>query len=150
MDEYGEAAGLGRYPLARRGFVMTGLISGLTMATTRVDAQAIHTDTAGLIAGETQVPVADGHLPAYYARPAGDGPFGVVLVIEEIFPLQASVERTEEFIEKSRPWVDGCLSFYWGKTVEENERKGDLTAALVSAWLKWFQALAPAGEASAP
>ena len=28
----------------------------------------IHIDTIGLDAGETQVPVKDGHLPAYYPR----------------------------------------------------------------------------------
>ena len=84
MDDRDEGAGLRHTPLARRGFVMTGLMSGLTLATTRV-AQALHTDTAGLIAGEAQVPVVDGQLPAYYARPEGNGPYPVVLVIEEIF-----------------------------------------------------------------
>jgi len=85
MDDRDEGAGLRHTPLARRGFVMTGLMSGLTLATTRVVAQALHTDTAGLIAGEAQVPVVDGQLPAYYARPEGNGPYPVVLVIEEIF-----------------------------------------------------------------
>jgi carboxymethylenebutenolidase len=78
-------AGLAAAPLARRGFVMSGLISGLTLATARVEAQVIHTDTAGLTAGEAQIPVAGGGLPAYYARPAAGGPFPSVLVIEEIF-----------------------------------------------------------------
>lgn len=71
--------------LARRGFVMTSLISGLTLATTRVEAQVIHTDTAGIEAGEVKVPVADGELPGYFAKPAGAGPFPIVLVNEEIF-----------------------------------------------------------------
>ncbi len=71
--------------LGRRGFAMTGLIAGLTLATTRVEAQAIHTDAAGLAAGETRLPVGDGELPGYYARPDGAGPFPIVLVIEEIF-----------------------------------------------------------------
>ena len=44
---YPEIAGLHRYPLARRGFVMTSLISGFTLATQRVEAQAIQTDTGG-------------------------------------------------------------------------------------------------------
>ncbi len=77
--------GTQRQSVGRRGFVMTGLISGLTLATTRVDAQVIHTDTAGLEAGETRIPVNDGALPGYYARPAGTGRFPTVLVIEEIF-----------------------------------------------------------------
>ncbi len=71
--------------LPRRGFVMTSLISGLTLAATRAPAQVIHTDAAGLIAGEVAIPVADGRLPAYAARPSGEGPFATVLVIEEIF-----------------------------------------------------------------
>ena len=43
--------GLGIYPLPRRGMLMTGLIGGFTLATTRVDAQAIHTPADGLVAG---------------------------------------------------------------------------------------------------
>ena len=70
MNDMSEVAGLRRYPLARRGFVMTSLMTGFTLATTVVEAQAIHTDTSGLDAGEVQIPVKDGHLPAYYARPA--------------------------------------------------------------------------------
>ena len=85
MNALTGSAGLHRYPLARRGFMMTSLISGLTMATTTVEAQAIHTDTEGLVAGEVQIPVSDGHLPAYAARPDGAGPFATILVIEEVF-----------------------------------------------------------------
>ena len=80
-----ELAGLTRFPMARRGFVMSGLVGGFTMATTRVDAQAIQTDTAGLEAGETKVTSGDTQLPAYFARPQGPGPFPTVLVVEEIF-----------------------------------------------------------------
>jgi len=84
MEEKPEMEGLTRFSRGRR-FVMTGLMSGLTLATTRVEAQVIHTDTAGIDAGEIKVPVADGALPAYYARPQGAGPFPIVLVNEEIF-----------------------------------------------------------------
>jgi carboxymethylenebutenolidase len=78
--------------LPRRGFVMTSIISGLTLATTRVEAQAIHTSTAGLQAGEVQVPVSDGHLPAYAARPDGAGPFPTVLVVEEVFGVHEYIQ----------------------------------------------------------
>lgn len=78
-------AGLAEYPMPRRGMVTGGLISGLTLAAARVEAQVIHTDSTGLIAGPVQIPVADGQLPAYAARPQGAGPFPIVLVIEEIF-----------------------------------------------------------------
>jgi carboxymethylenebutenolidase len=71
--------------LSRRGFVMTSLITGLTLATAHAEAQQIHTDSAGLTAGEIKMPVSDGALPAYFARPEGPGPFPVVVVIEEIF-----------------------------------------------------------------
>ena len=84
--------GLASYPLPRRGVVMTGLISGFTLATTRVEAQAIHTDAAGLVAGETTVPTDKGDLPAYFARPDGAGPFPTVLVIEEIFGVHEYIK----------------------------------------------------------
>src|ERR1700710_2732756 len=72
-------------PLSRRGFVMTSLMSGLTLATTCVEAQVIRTDAAGIEAGEVKIPAADGPMPAYRAVPEGTGPFPIVLVIEEIF-----------------------------------------------------------------
>jgi carboxymethylenebutenolidase len=78
--------------LPRRGFVMTGLIAGFTLATARVEAQAIHTDSAGLVAGDIKVPVADGALPAYAARPEGAGPFPTVVVIEEIFGVHEYIK----------------------------------------------------------
>ena len=77
---------------ARRGFVMGGLIAGLTLAAARVEAQAIHTDAQGLQAGETKIEVADGALPAYFAHPAGAGPFPTVLVIEEIFGVHEYIK----------------------------------------------------------
>ncbi len=86
--------GLASYPLPRRGMVMTGLISGFTLATTRVEAQAIRTDAAGLVAGETTVPTDKGDLPAYFARPDGAGPFPTVLVIEEIFGVHEYIKDT--------------------------------------------------------
>ena len=86
--------GLRTYPLARRGMVMTGLMTGFTLATTRVEAQAVHTDPAGLDAGEAMIPTTDGNLPAYYARPAGAGPFPTVLVIEEIFGVHEYIKDT--------------------------------------------------------
>jgi carboxymethylenebutenolidase len=81
-----------RFDMKRRGFVMTGLIAGFTLATSRVDAQAIHTDDEGLVAGPVQVPVKDGSLPGYAARPQGDGPFPTVLVIEEIFGVHEYIK----------------------------------------------------------
>jgi carboxymethylenebutenolidase len=92
MNDMTEVAGLQRYPLARRGFVMTSLISGFTLATQRVEAQAIHTDTEGLDVGEAQVPVTDGRLPTYYARPAHGTGFPIILVNEEIFGVHEYIQ----------------------------------------------------------
>jgi carboxymethylenebutenolidase len=78
-------SGLRTYPLARRGLMMSGLISGLTLATTRVEAQVIHTDTAGIEAAEVRIPAGDTELPGYFAKPQGAGPFPTVVVNEEIF-----------------------------------------------------------------
>jgi hypothetical protein len=68
---------------------------------------------------------------------------GKPLVIEEIFPLQAGIEQTAEFIVKSREHVDGWMSFYWGRTIEQNKRKADVGGALIAAWLERFVTLAP-------
>lgn len=92
MHDPTETAGLRAYPLARRGALMTGLISGFTLATQRVEAQAIHTDTDGLDAGEAQIPTSDGKLPAYFAKPAHKGTFPVVLVNEEIFGVHEYIK----------------------------------------------------------
>ncbi len=81
----GEVSVLRRYPMARRGLLAGGFTAGLTLATARVEAQTIYTDTKGLVVGEVEVPTADGHMPAYFARPEGSGPFPLVLVNEEIF-----------------------------------------------------------------
>ena len=85
FDQTGATLVPGPMPMPRRGFVMTSLITGLTLATTRVEAQVIHTSAAGLTAGEVSIAVAGGHIPAYAARPDGAGPYPTVLVIEEIF-----------------------------------------------------------------
>jgi carboxymethylenebutenolidase len=85
MNDMPEAAGPRDYPLARRTLMMTSLISGLTLATQRVEAQAITTPADGLVAGETKIPTNQGDLPAYFARPATGTTFPVILVNEEIF-----------------------------------------------------------------
>ena len=87
-----EIMGLRNYPLARRGFVMTTLVSGFTLATERAEAQAIQTDATGIEAGETKIPVPGGSLPAYYARPAKGTKFPVIIVNEEIFGVHEYIK----------------------------------------------------------
>ncbi|GJD71963.1 dienelactone hydrolase family protein [Methylobacterium goesingense] len=79
-------------PFSRRGFVMTSLMTGLTLATTSVEAQVIRTDAEGLEAGEVKIPAGDGPMPGYRAMPAGEGPFPVILVIEEIFGVHEYIK----------------------------------------------------------
>ena len=76
----------------RRGFVMTSLITGFTLAAQPVSAETITTDTNGLDAGEIKVPVADGSIPAYRAMPAQGGPFPTVLVVQEIFGVHEHIK----------------------------------------------------------
>ena len=66
---------------------------------------------------------------------------GKPLVIEEIFPLAAGFEETETFINRSRAYADGWVSFYWGKTIDESKKKGDVGSAIVGGWLERFRAL---------
>jgi carboxymethylenebutenolidase len=119
MNGLSEAQGLHDFLLARRGVLMTGLIAGFTLATERVEAQAVHTDASGIQAGVAIVPTTGGELPAYFAKPNGPGPFPVVLVNEEIFGVH-------EYIR------DVCRRFakagYMAVATEYYARLGDLSA----------------------
>jgi len=64
---------------------------------------------------------------------------GKPLVIEEIFPLKCGLDDLDAFIKKSRTFTDGWISFYWGKTIKEYEKDGDISGALMSQWLRYFQ-----------
>ena len=134
MNDLPEIAGLTRFPLARRGMMMTSLMTGFTLATTRVDAQAISTDTTGIEAGEFQLPVADGMLPAYFARPTGAGPFPTVLVIEEIFGVQEYIKDVCRRLAKVG---------YMAVATELYARNGDLSKASDMAQIGTIIAAAP-------
>ena len=83
---------LPRWEWTRRGFVMTSLITGFALSVQPVSADAIHTDTTGLEAGEVKVPVKDGTIPAYRAMPDKGGPFPTVLVIQEVFGVHEHIK----------------------------------------------------------
>jgi carboxymethylenebutenolidase len=62
------------------------LFSGYAVAALAQEAEPVVTDAAGLTAGTVTYPAPDGFaLPAYVARPEGEGPFPVVIVASEIF-----------------------------------------------------------------
>jgi carboxymethylenebutenolidase len=78
--------------VSRRGFVAGSLATGFAMAVRPVSAQTITTDTMGIEAGEVKIPVADGEIPAYVARPAKEGKFPTVLVVQEIFGVHEHIK----------------------------------------------------------
>jgi len=79
--------------VSRRDFVRTAVVgTGFAAAVLPVTAQTlVHTDAAGLEAGEVTIPVGDFKLPAYRAAPQGPGPHPVVLVISEIFGVHEHI-----------------------------------------------------------
>ena len=80
---------------SRRGFIVTALGAGFAVATQPIMADtAIHTDSVGLVAGEIQVPTADGMLPAYRAMPAGGAKLPTILVVHEIFGVHEYIKDT--------------------------------------------------------
>ena len=76
----------------RREFVVTTLATGFALAVQPVSAQTITTNTDGLVAGEVQIPVPDGQMPAYRACPAKGDSFPVVLVVQEIFGVHEHIK----------------------------------------------------------
>ncbi len=81
-------------PLSRRGFMSTtaAAAAGYTLAAGPVRADAIHTDTNGLDAGDSKIKVPGGEMPIYYARPAGVAHPPIILVCMEIFGLHEWVK----------------------------------------------------------
>ena len=64
---------------------------GFAVAMQPVAAHTIVTDAAGLVAGEVTIKVGDFDLPAYRARPEGDGRFPIVVVVSEIFGVHEHI-----------------------------------------------------------
>ncbi len=84
---------LPKVPFSRRGFLVSSLAAGFTLAAGPVMAQtAIVTDTQGLVAGEIKVTTADGEMPAYRAQPAGAASPAVILVVHEIFGVHEYIK----------------------------------------------------------
>jgi carboxymethylenebutenolidase len=81
-------------PLSRRGFMTSSAAAaaGYTLAAGPVRADAIHTDTNGLTAGDTKIKVSGGDMPIYYARPTGVQNPPIILVCMEIFGLHEYIK----------------------------------------------------------
>jgi carboxymethylenebutenolidase len=78
--------------LERRDFLKTALGTGFAAAVMPVAAQSvIHTDTAGLIAGQVTVTVKGQKVPVYRAQPQGKTDLPVILVVSEIFGVHEHI-----------------------------------------------------------
>src|SRR6516225_9669392 len=82
-------------PPSRRNFFLSAsaaAVAGYTLAAGPVRADATHTDTDQLSAGDAKVKVADGEMPVYYARPLNAQNPPVILVAMEIFGLHEYIK----------------------------------------------------------
>lgn len=71
---------------------------------------------------------------------------GKPLVVEEFFPLECSIEVARDLMEKSKAFCDGWVTFYWGKTIEENAKDKTIKGAIVAKWLEAFRDMARAAD----
>jgi carboxymethylenebutenolidase len=77
--------------LSRRGFAANGLVAGFTLCTGPLNAATIVTGANGLDAREVKVPVNDGQMAAYRAKPQGKTNLPLVLVVQEIFGIHEHI-----------------------------------------------------------
>jgi carboxymethylenebutenolidase len=77
---------------SRRDFLMSSLPVGYALAVQPISAQAISTDTNGLVAGEVKLPSGGVEIPAYRAHPDKPGKFPPILVVEEIFGIHEHIK----------------------------------------------------------
>ena len=89
-------------PLSRRGFMTASaaVTAGYTLAAGPVRAEVIKTPTDGLTTGEAKIKVADGEMPAYFARPANATNPPVVMVAMEIFGLHEYIKDVTRRLAK--------------------------------------------------
>jgi carboxymethylenebutenolidase len=89
-------------PVSRRGFMTASAATaaGYTLAAGPVRAQVVTTDTSGLTTGDAKVKVADGEMPAYFAKPANAQNAPVILVAMEIFGLHEYIKDVTRRLAK--------------------------------------------------
>lgn len=86
--------------LSRRQVLQVGgaTFAGYAMSVETALAQAIKTDTDGIVAGEHMVPIGGYSMPVYEARPASGPPAPIVLVISEIWGVHEYIrDSTRRF-----------------------------------------------------
>ncbi len=85
------------FRFSRRALAKGGLgglfFSQYAVAALAQSAEPVVTDEAGLVTEDVTYPAPDGfELPAYVARPEGEGPYPVVIVASEIFGVHAYIQ----------------------------------------------------------
>jgi carboxymethylenebutenolidase len=82
----------------RQMLVGVSTFAGYAVSADTVLAQAIKTDTSGLVAGDFQVPVGGVNVPVYEARPATGKDHPILLVISEIWGVHEYIrDSTRRF-----------------------------------------------------
>jgi carboxymethylenebutenolidase len=75
----------------RRQFLVADLAAGFAAAVQPIQAGTITTDTEGMEASAVRIPVHDGEIPGYRAKPKGGRGLAVVLVVQEIFGVHEHI-----------------------------------------------------------
>ena len=88
--------------LTRRAMLVAGgTLAGYAIAADPVLAQAIKTDTQGIVAGEHEVKIGDYAMPVYEARPEGGSSHPIVLVISEVWGVHEYIrDSTRRFAKE--------------------------------------------------
>ena len=87
--------------LTRRAFAITALGAGFAQSVLPVSAAVIATPADGLDVAEAKIPVPDGTIPGYRARPAGGKAEAVVIVTQEIFGVHEHIKDLCRRLAKS-------------------------------------------------
>lgn len=80
-------------------------VAGFARAIAPVRTHIVATDAAGLSTRLAQIPVRDGTLPAFEARPAAEARYPVVLVIHEIFGVHEHIRDICRRLAKLGYWA---------------------------------------------
>lgn len=64
---------------------------------------------------------------------------GKPLVVEEIFPMNCTIEELDRFIDGGRERVDGWISHYFGYTIEEHLAGAEPVGAAVGDFFKYWR-----------
>jgi carboxymethylenebutenolidase len=89
-------------PITRRRLLQAGgTFAGYALSVDTVLAQAIRTDTSGIVAGDAEVRIGDYAMPVYEARPATGTDHPILVVISEIWGLHEYIkDSTRRFAKE--------------------------------------------------